>query len=121
MKFKFAVLLFASFYLAACAHTPTKGDKMLSASNQAKELGNTWDQGNQLVSKGIAQQKNGMNLISEGEAQVAKGEKLIAEGDKITKEGKQQIIYGKKLQQESENNFNERFPASALNKKAGEI
>ncbi len=100
MKIKIAVLLFCSVSLVACTHTPTKADTMLSASAQAKDLGNKWSQGDKLISNGNEKQKNGITLVSKG--------------DKLIKEGKQETFSGTQLQQESENNFNNRFPAVPL-------
>ena len=107
------MLFISSIYLSACAHTPpTQGDKMLVVSDQAKELSQKWNEGNKLVSSGTAQQSNGAGKMSQGESQVTKGENLISEGEKMSSNGKQEIIRGERLQQESQNNFEEKFPAN---------
>lgn len=114
MKFKLALLFVSSLYLVACAQAPmTQGDKMLVASDQAKELSNKWNQGNKLVTSGRATQKNGLSMASQGKDQMEKGRRLISAGEEMSNNGKQQVLSGARLQHESENNFDEKFPENA--------
>ena len=111
MKFKIAFIVVTSMFLSACAHTPvTQGDKMLAASDRAKELSQKWNEGNKLVVSGTAKQNSGNKLASQGESQIAKGEKLISEGESMSNNGKTDVVRGAQLKQESENNFDQKFP-----------
>ena len=114
MKFKIVLLFIFSMYLVGCAQKPmTQGDKMLAASDQAKELSHKWNEGNKLSLNGSATQNTGTEMVSEGRAQVEKGEKLIAQGNEMNQNGRQQSRTGKKLQQETESDFDEKFSESA--------
>ena len=70
MKYKFAFLVFLTFFLAACAHTPTRGERMMAQSNDTEELANQWKQGEQLISTGKSMQNKANKLIGKGNQQI---------------------------------------------------
>jgi hypothetical protein len=109
MKIKFISILLCALFLASCAHTPTKGDKMMEASNNAKALSKQWEQANKLSSQGSTQHSKGVAMIQKGQAQVIKGNKLIANGNQLTHHGKQKFNQGKQLQEQTENTFDEQY------------
>ncbi|WP_417617967.1 hypothetical protein [Oceanisphaera sp.] len=98
----------------ACSGTPTKGDKMLSHSANAKEVGKMWNQGNKLIEKGEKLQAKGQSQIDDGKDHIKKGRSLVDDGeDKVTK-GQKLVKKGQLLLEKSEAQYNEHFPGESL-------
>ena len=112
MKSKLVILLVSACLTACAQHAPTKGDEMLTMSNNAKQLSGQWEKGNKLAASGNAQNSKGLAMIADGEGQVSKGNELIAQGNRMTQDGKHQAHQGRQIQQESEDNFDDTFASS---------
>lgn len=117
MKLKLTLLPVSILCLAACSHTPSTGEQMLTHSNEAKKLGEQWTKGELNVIESIKLEKKGNKLISSGNKKISRGKKLISKGESEVSDGSKMIKLshkklkeGKKLKQESESQFVEKYP-----------
>ncbi|GAA3712235.1 hypothetical protein GCM10022421_19530 [Oceanisphaera sediminis] len=85
---------------AGCAGTPTTGEKMLSRSEAAQDIGKQWNQGNELVLK--------------GEKLQAKGERQVEDGKDNIKDGQSMVKKGQRLMEKSEARYRKNFPGETL-------
>ncbi len=83
-----------------CAGTPTAGEKMLSHSAEAKDIGKMWNEGNELVLKGEKLQAKGDRQVDEGKDNIKKGQRMIKKGQR--------------LMEKSEAQYRESFPGESL-------
>jgi hypothetical protein len=83
-----------------CVGAPTTGEKMLSRSEAAQDIGKMWNKGNELVLK--------------GEKLQAKGDRQVEEGKDNIKDGQRMIKKGQRLMEKSEAQYRESFPDESL-------
>lgn len=94
-------LLSLAFVLTACATTPPSvGDKMRDQGLEAKELGEQWNEGTNLIAKA-------KKLKSQAEKQIENGEEDLRKSDSM-------LQTGQKLVLNSEKAFQERFPGQSI-------
>ena len=93
--------LVTAFSVGCATSPPTVGDKMMSQSDNTRDLGKKWEAGKSLVKKGESIKAEGLEIVGTGDAKVKNGERMIAEG--------------KAMMAESEMIYKERFPGKTLN------
>lgn len=57
------------------------GDQMLRDSQGIAQLGNRWQEGKQMVEKGLSMQRDGQLKIDQGRAMVEEGQKIMQESE----------------------------------------
>ncbi len=109
MKIKTLLIPFLVLTTAACTHTPSAGEKMLTHSEEARKLGKQWTKGEESILESKDLEKKGDKLIRSGNKKIAKGKKLISEGESDVNKGNKALSLsnsrlkdGRSLQQESE-------------------
>lgn len=76
--------------ISGCASEPTpspasekilSGEQMLRDSQGIAQLGSRWQEGKQMVEKGLAMQRDGQLKIDQGRAMVEEGQKIMLESE----------------------------------------
>lgn len=118
MNFKPALLCLPFLYLAACAHTPTVGEKMMAHSQEAKQIAKQWNNNEKIIAKANNMDKKGNKLIAQGNKDLAKGNNLVAKGNaeiklgnKLVSQSTDQLKAARDFQKESEEKFVEKYSA----------
>ena len=109
MKTNF-VLLVAVLVLVGCASAPTLGDKMIETGIVGTNIGEKWNDGNEMTLKGVEMVSDGEKMIKKGKDQIRDGEDLIEDGKKKIKKGNELIEEGKDITRESEDLYNTIYP-----------
>jgi hypothetical protein len=97
---KSGVLGVMALLTVGCAGTPTTGERMLSHSETAEDIGKMWNQGNELVLKGEKLEARGESQVEDGKDNIKKGQRMIKKGQR--------------LMEKSEAQYRERFPDESL-------
>ena len=84
-------LALACAALAGCGSNPTYGDQVIAEGKGTKELGQKWNEGNDLVAKGTKLQEKGRAEIEDGKRHIAEGEDMVARGRSRMVETQQEI------------------------------
>ncbi|BCA96579.1 hypothetical protein TUM19329_29400 [Legionella antarctica] len=116
MKLKLALLSVSIFYIAACTHTPTVGEKMLNRSDETKKLSLQWTKGEKDIIESKQLEKRRNKLIYSGNKKIAQGKKLISNGENELSKGNKmldrshaKLENGKRLQEDSKTQFIEQY------------
>jgi len=87
--------------LSGCStDTPTFGDQLASQGTATTELGERWNQGDELI-------KEGQELVSEGQSDVSRGENNISEGQS-------KIARGQQMRRNAEETYGQQFPGQPV-------
>lgn len=118
MKLKLTVLA-VSICLAACTHTPSVGEKMLTHSDETRKLSKQWTQGEKNIIESQKLEKRRNQLIQSGNKKIVKGKKLTSNGENEVKKGNEmldrshkKLEEGLRLQQESQSKYMEQSPGT---------
>lgn len=97
---KQSALVIMALLAVGCAGAPTKGDKMLSHSQDAEDIGELWNDGSKMVEAGKKLRDKGEDQVDDGQANIKKGERMIKKGQR--------------MMEQSEKLYSERFPSESL-------
>ena len=81
--------------LGGCTSEPTYGDRLLQAGEAESLLGQKWNEGQALITRGN-------KLIQQGTDKIAEGKKLMADGQAALKEGQDDVQRGQAMVTEVE-------------------
>lgn len=103
-------LLCLSMIMFGCATTPTLGEQMVAQSEGGTDLGQQWNEGQQLLRKGEKMTARGEEKIADGKKKLRRGEDDVHEGQQLVEEGRDLIAKGRALMSASEAAYQSRFP-----------
>ncbi len=77
--------------LAACSTPPpTFGERLTSEGSEVRSLGESWNQGAQLVERGERMIDDGERLISRGEQRVSEGRDMVRRGERLMRQSERE-------------------------------
>ncbi len=91
----------AALLLAACAQEPDFGQRLQQEGGRVAQLGETWNEGNDMVSRGQATIEDGKDDVDEGEDLVRDGRRKISRGEDMVRRGEEMRAQAKEAYAET--------------------
>lgn len=85
------VVLLTLTALSACSTPPpTFGERLASEGSEVRRLGESWNQGAELVERGERMIEEGERLISRGEQRVSEGRDMVRRGERLMRQSERE-------------------------------
>lgn len=102
--YKKLFLMPALLLLGACASTDlTYGEKIQNQGAETQAIGQSWSEGENLVTRGNS-------LIQSGNKEIDKGKDMVSRGEATVREGESMVRKGNRLKSGAEESYQRRNP-----------